>query len=211
MTTCRVLTKRSLRMLGVLASGEDADASDASDALEALQSMLLSLPGMWWTDVETDEDYTAEENERIRVNSNSAVTVTIPVVVGSEEKVLTCCGQTILKCEGYDDRAPKDGARVQVTDTNSNAALTYYYCADVAAWMPVESLTLNSEVPLNADMIDGLAAMLAVRLAPEYGVELSPVVVGLAGEARTKMRARYGRRANFAADAAMLGPSRWSV
>lgn len=211
MTTCRVLTKRSLRMIGVLASGEDADASDASDALEALQGMLLSLPGMWWTDVEVSANYTAEENERIRVNSNSAVTVTIPVAVGSEVKVLTCCGQTVLKCEGFADRAPRDGARVQVTDTNSNAAVTYYYCADVAAWMPVESLTLNSEVPVNADMTDGLAAMLAVRLAPEYGADLSPVVVGLDQTTRSRMRARYGRRANVAADDAALGWKRWSV
>lgn len=208
-TTIRDIITRAYRRAGLRDANQTLSAADASNGLQDIRALILSLPGMThWKPVEVDDDYTAGENERVRVNSDDAVTVTIPFAVDSTRSILYCCDQYAVVCEGYDDRAPKDGARVQVTDTNSNSAVTYYYRADLCAWMPAHGLTLDSLVPLNADMHAGLIARLAVDLsASEPDLPLSPIIVAQAEDFTSRCRARYGKRQAVAAEAGVLRAS----
>lgn len=184
-TTARKTIRRALRLIGVLGAGREPTQVMADDALEALQSLVLSL-STWWTDVDIDADYTAGENERVRVTTTDAVLVTIPASVSSAERLLYCCNQIQLLCQGFPDRAPSEFARVQVTDASSDATATYYYRPDIAQWTRADALTLDSEVPWNAALDEGFACLLAVRLAPEYDAAIPQVVA--VGAARCEQR-----------------------
>jgi hypothetical protein len=207
MTTIRDIITRAHRRANITDAGEALSSEDAQNGLDELQELVFALPGMrHWTDVLATANYTAGENERIRCSSG--VTVTVPTTVSSAQTVLFCCNDVELICEGYDDRAPKDGARVQVI-TSANVSTTYYYRADTGEWVTASGLTLAGDVPLNADMHGYLNAMLCLRLCDAQGVQAPPAVVLDAQTGATAMRARYGKRQNVAADAAILTPANW--
>jgi hypothetical protein len=208
-TTCRDIVTRAYRMAGGLRDQRRGlDATDASTALADLQMIVLSLPGMMhWTDVDTAVDYTAGENERVRVTSANPTVVTIPGSVSSARKVLYCCNQISLACDGYDDRAPKDGARVAVSDELSDTQAIYFYRSDIAQWTRADALTLVSECPLNADMDLYLAARLAGLLCAADAQPVPPLTAALITESTQKMRARYGKRQGVAVDPALLRTS----
>lgn len=207
---CLQLITRSLRMLRVTGGVREVPANMTAPALEILQSLILSLPGSThWTEVEAAAAYTAGENERIRVTVAGSVTITVPSAVSSAHGVLYCCDQVELVCSGGSDRAPRDGARVQICTISGGATTeaTYRYCADRGEWLRADSLVLTSTVPVNADLEDGLAALLAVRLADEFGRDLRPVTAAMAADTRMRMRGRYGKRQAVAVDIALLRTS----
>lgn len=203
MTNQEVLT-RAFRLLGMKDAADNAD--DMADALAVLQSTVLSLPGAtWWKDVVIDAAYTAGENERIFAESGGPFSVAGPQRVSSGRTVLFCCSQYEVTCSGYDDRPLKDGARVQLLD--GSGALTQMYRADTQTWVQASGLALTGTCPVNGDLEDGLAAMVAVSIAPEFSVQPSPIVISLASDARSRMRARYGKRQDVAVDIALLRTS----
>lgn len=177
----QTIINRALRMLGVVDAGSAPTATQGEQALEALQSLVLALPNTnRWTDVDVTEDYTAGENERIRATTTDALTITIPVSVASGDRLLDRCGNVTLVCSAA-DRAPRELARVQITDALSDTTYTYYYRSDLAQWTRVDALTLTGESALSAIFDMGLSAMLAVVLADEYGAAPSAVTGEMAG------------------------------
>ncbi len=206
MTTCAEIIRDALQRNQFLQDGEYPTPNEENGALRKLQAIILSLPGMThWRDVEASGNYTAGEDERVRVNVSSAVTITVPASVSSAHKQLWCCNQIVLTCSGYDDRAPRDGAKVGVSDAFSDAHVTYFYRSDKAEWLAATDLTRDSEIPLNQDMDQGLTALLCCDLAAgDIRHTLHPLVAQQAVEARAKMRGRYGKREGVPADPVML-------
>lgn len=207
-TTVRQILIDAVEQIGAKDAGENLEAGYGAQGLRIYQNMVLNLPGMrWWNEVEASANYTAGENERVRVIVDTAVSITVPVAVSSAQKVLFCCNQIELKCSGYDDRAPKDGARVHVSDAFSDSAFTYFYRGDIAQWTQANALTLDSEVPLSSEWDEGSAAMLAARWARYFGVPLDPVTGALAISTESRMRARFGKRQQMAVDLTLLRTS----
>lgn len=187
-TLVSTVVRDAFREAGLIGVGEYPTPNEEADAIRNLQSMILSLPGMVsWTEVEIEAAYTAGENERIRVITTDAVTITVPEAVASSRRILWCCNQITLACEGYDDRAPMDGARVAIADAYSDASAVYYYRADIAQWTPATDLTRDSEMPLNADMDRHLTAMLAATLSPD----VAPSTSALVTEGNLRMQRRF--------------------
>ena len=198
----------ALEQSGAVDPASTPTAQQSTQALRVLQQVINNLPGQrWWTDVVVTADYTAGENERISVNTSDAVTITVPSLVSSAEKVLFCCNQIELKCSGYDDRVPKDGARVWVNDLQTTDAYFYMYRSDIAQWTSAKDLTPDSDLPLSEDWHEGLSAMLAARLARYYGLPLEQVTVALATATESRMRARFGKRQQIAVDTPLLRTS----
>lgn len=200
-TTCGDIIKEAYRLAAKLGGDDELLPSEYNTALIKLQNVILSAPGMGhWIEVEADGDYTAGENERVRVITDDAVTITVPTSVVSSQRLLWCCNQVTLVCEGYADRAPKDGAKVHVSDAFGDDAATYFYRADIAQWTAARDLTRDSEVPFSADMDRYLAAMLADDLTPD----LHPKHAMTAEEGRRRFRARYGKRQQVAVDTPLI-------
>lgn len=204
----RELITDALEQIGAVDAAGTPSAQQASQGLRVLQNLVLNLPGQrWWNEVETAADYTAGENERVRVTTDGAVTITVPTAVSSAERVLYCCNQIELKCSGYDDRAPKDGARVHVSDVFSDDWALYMYRADIAQWTAAHDLTLDSELPLSGEWHEGLGAMLGARLARYYGLPVDQITIALATSTESRMRARFGKRQQIAVDTTLLRTS----
>lgn len=188
MTTVLNWISRSLRMLGALATGEVAAGQEAKDALEAANGLILGLPEIGLaptlTEVIITADYTAGEDERV-VNDGGH-TVTLPTTIDD-------CGEA---------RSPRNGARVVVV---AAGAATTSICLSNSGWETVSGLTLTDPAPLGPELYTGLCALLAVHLAPEYGVEPSAVVTSFAQGSRTQIADQFAREVE------VCGPDEFAV
>jgi hypothetical protein len=171
-TTVRQLVTRAFRYLGLASEGIPAPLDyDADVGLQALKGLYLQFiaGGAFGvlTDVLTDADYDANENERVINSSAGSIVVTNPTTI-------TESGVT---------RAPYDRSVIIVAGGS-----TFLYDADLAGWQTIETLTLNSTAPLAQRYGTALAALLAASLAPEYQTQLSPIAVALADEGARALR-----------------------
>lgn len=185
--TCRDLIRDALRELDVIAPGDDLIADDIEVAMARLQGLALAIAEARgpWTCVDITTDYTAGEDERVRVQAGSIVTVTLPNTVDDG---------------GGLQRPPRDGARVDIIGTSRAMSA---YRADLNSWLAVTGLTADSELPFNGAYHWGLAAMLAMDLANAWPGRASPtaLTLGRAAEARAQLATTVGTaRQSVAAD-----------
>lgn len=194
MSTTRDIIRRALRLIGVLASGQEPGGSDAADGLERLQSLILGLPGLvhnaHWREVATHAAYVAKEGERITVTAPGAVT--LPSIITWNPALDPFCDPSGLE---WDDcttaRPPYDLARVQIIgQTPPNAGL-WVYSASNAAWRRADGLKITSDCPFGVEDDGGLAAILAVDVVDEFGGQVGQRTLAVAQQSARSFRARF--------------------
>lgn len=203
--TARDLIKRSLRIINVVAAGEDPDANDAFDALEAANDMLDS-----WS---TERLYAFVINE-----------VTHPLTAGTADYNIGT-GATIntarpLKVQfafsrdanGYDrpmailDQDDYASVRYKSLGQTYPEALFYQttfptgvinlwpvppsaLTLHMGLWQPLtEIASLDTEVNFPPGYREAFVYSLAERLAPEYGRPIGNDVIAIAANARGRIK-----------------------
>lgn len=163
MATCRDVITTALRKLKVVYPGRSPSADEASDCLESLQSWydeMIAAGGFGrLTDVRIADDYEAGENERIFNADDSPYSVSLPETIS----------------DGYAEggyRPPYDRSVVVVAGSTEQA---YIYNAPTGSWQALKALTLDSDAPLASRGSDGLASVLAIRVADQFGKQVSNV------------------------------------
>lgn len=182
MKTMRQLETRAVRLATIHGGpGMRSMPPDiAADAHEAALGMFAGFIGNGLfgpaTDVLVDTDYEAGENERIVNDTDGDITITLPLTVVDASTGL--------------DRTPEDRAFVIVA---GSAPTLHIYDADQADWIEIGALTLDSTAPLSGRFETGLAALLAVHILSEYGLEPSAILANLASTAHAAMRIKKPR------------------
>lgn len=179
MSTALDIMRRALRAIGVLKAGKEPTGPDAQDALEHLQSVILGLPGFFhngrWCEAAIDSAYTARESERITVTTPGVVTL-----------------PTVITCNTV-SRPPYDLAKVQIIGADAENAGLWLFSATKGAWGQADALSTSSELPFGPEDDAGLAALLAVDMAAEFGgeAELGQRTVAVAQAAARSFRSRF--------------------
>lgn len=154
--TCRDIISDGLRLGRVVGIGRTPRASEAAEGLKVLQGMYdgFVVNGMFGrlTDVFTDEDYTANEWERIY---NDGATITIPTTITNDG----------------DERAPYDLSCIVVMASGVPTNRVY----SGGAWRTLSDLTLDSDAPFSERDRTGLAALFALYYTEAFGSQLSPM------------------------------------
>lgn len=178
---CRDLIVKSARKLGLIRAGGTMSDADAADFLASLESQYAE----WITQgafgpirpVIQTTDATAGLNQHLNNIGDTPLTVTLPTSVSDW---------------WIDSIVPYDCSVVQVTSLQPDRQ-TYIYDGTVQRWMQIGTLTLEDEAPLSARGSDGLASILAVRLADEYGSDLlSPITLRQANAYKIALVTRPG-------------------
>lgn len=205
--TCREVVKAALRKLGVADPRREPSAIQSADALASLKSLYEE----WITngafgqlrDVQATSDLTAWPNTRI-VKQTSAIVVTLPRV-GLGDYAPSNAPDWPLWDYGFLRMDPRllDMAAVSISNLENDAVEQWVYDARGNRWVSIESLTLDSAAPLATRGVDGLAAVLATRIADEYGdaATLSGATVAAATRFTTSILTRPStvRPANYGA------------
>jgi hypothetical protein len=182
MATCRDIIKAAFKRARISGDLDEVSPREMARGLQVLQDVYLGLVGSGafgrFNDVLVTAAYTAKEQDRILVNTESAVSITYPQTVADEAAE-----------GGY--RPPRDGAAIMTTDVYSTDIVIHIYDAAYAAWTLVEGLTLDSYAPLAVRYRAGLEARLAVRLAEEHGVAVTPELRRQEGQGILALVSRY--------------------
>ena len=166
MTTVRDTVKRALQMAKIIPLGDDPEAEEAQAGLDVLQSYYLRLAdtALRPTPVYVDDDYTADEGERVY---GDGVTLSLPDLIDEDG-----------------ERLPLDLACIQLNDGTGWET----HISDRGTWVQIDNLTLSSDAPLASRNPEGLAALLATELVDMFGGEITPSVEMRARRFRTQMQ-----------------------
>ena len=187
--------KRAMLLIGAIDPQKTPSGSEADACLTELRDLVPALPG-WsgWTEVTISQDWAPQgEDYRITVIGDVDVAITLPQLVW-DDGVISCDGGGLPVEHGTFQRAPRDGARILACSQATGDQAFYTYCADVGQWRNVLGLGHGDDVPVNADMAGHLAALLAERIAPVFGLPLAGEAAQAVGRARLAWEARYDRR-----------------
>lgn len=209
--TCRETVTRALKKLGVLRSSGEPKASDAADGLASLQSFYMeSVTGgafgrVFNVPISAAGTVTAGGNQHINILTEEAVEVdlpsTLPMYHWDTWRPCRDYGWGLNVPLGNDtgENVPRDKSVVMVTDKyDATRRATYVYDGTVQLWMRIDTLDLNDEAPLSARSPDGLAALLAVRIADEFGDStLSPLTLQAANKYKRDMVTNFGNADNY--------------
>lgn len=171
MATNRDLIRRSYQKLGELRRGDEPSSEEVIDGMLALQSYYDSLveEGVFgrFTDVLADEDYEAQENERVNA---AGFTITLP---------------TVIEVEGEDDRSPRHLAIIAVIRAAGTTVSVYDGYA--AEWRTINGLDADDDFPLPNGLFEGVAALLAIQLSPDSDADIPAAVVTQAARAKAML------------------------
>lgn len=162
--TVREVCTSALRKARQVRVGGTPAAEETEAAKATLQSIYHEAIGKGWfgrlTDVSLTDStaYEAKENERIFNNTplDEDITITLPETIDDD-----VTGQT---------RPPRDYSLVVVVGDTERAFL---FSSRLGAWQDLTALTLNTAAPLADRSFDGLASLLALRIAGDYGADVS--------------------------------------
>lgn len=176
--TLQQIINRAYRLMQVT---RDPTADEIADGLETLQLLLVDLfsggMGGLWRDVDISADYTAKPNDRIRILDGYSVTITLPEVDEDQDQIEDGEG-------GWRYPPPRQFSRVLV---NGTAQAFYLYSKNMSDWVSLLGLTTASDNPLGRIYDLGLAAMLAVELAPEFDGKIAPQTAARAIQTKSNL------------------------
>ena len=227
MSTALELATDSLRLLGVIASGETLGSSEANDALRALNRMLdsWSTKNLMVLGITMEEFTLTIGTNSYTLGSGGDFSTTVPVKIdalfikdsdGNELPVeLTFDSKrwgaisTKSSRSNYptlvyvDQNYPLRNVYVYPTPSEANT-LIFHNARQLS-----QLSTLSTSLSLPKGYEDAIIYNLAVRLAPEYGVNVSAEIAKLASETFTDIKRNNIRPVEVGLDAAVTGYDFW--
>lgn len=197
MSTVQTKINRSLRLLGVIASGESPTTSESNDALESLNGMLDA----WRNDKLLV--YAFQDIQITLINGTATYTIgatgagtTATAPVKMESAFVRQSGTDYHLKEITDAYYQAKSSKTITSDipseimfnhTNPNSTITLYPVPTVAntlylrVWTPLAIVALTDTFTFPPGYDDAFCYNLAVRLSPEYpAIPLNPAVVEIA-------------------------------
>lgn len=210
MATCRQIAERIAKRFGAIAPGDDLSVGEVETLLEAIQDEMRRLHEARGplTEVDVTADYTAGENERVRVQNGYTVAVTLPnsiEITASRRRDYGYAGEGDTPAgsgaiaDGTAWRAPRDGSRVEIVGTSQGL---YFYRSDTNEWVNCNALAIGGSMPLNAAYLADLACLIAVKVCRDWtGREPTGQMYREEREARQRIYGRPGVRRETVAGA----------
>lgn len=221
MTTIRQIITDAFRENGIIQIGTMPEAEKLDEGLRLLQSIIRKLlgnaAGEGFTSVGYGvasgvnpfsqkydhkpllDSYYIPSNVRLLVNSSSAQTVYLDPnpQPGARVSVVDVAGTFATGNFTIKGNGRKiDGVAQVVLNTNS-ANSQWFYRDDLAQWVKVTDLSLDSQSPFPSEFDDLLITSLNMRQNPRYQQQTSPETMMAYKETKSQFRARY-RQTEFA-------------
>lgn len=216
--TARDLIKGSLRLLGVLASGEEPTAAEAADALTSLNSLIDT----WRTErlmvyAITPESFSLVANQKVYTMGPGGNFDTVrPQNIDMVQMIYTGSGTPqplnlpiqIINRDQYNAFVVPDTASsiplwVYVDDSFPQRKLYFYtvpteaYAVEIFTWKLLGAIAnLNADISFPPGYERALRFNLALELAPEFGMSPSQVVIANAMEAKAAVKSLNNQSAS---------------
>lgn len=211
--TVRDVIKRSNRLMGALATGDDPSADELADALMSYNSMVRAMFGTVigprLSALTAGASLTAEPGGLYQVGS-ATITVTLPsqprngARIGVVDANLALSSNT---CTINRNGRLLEGAAANITLNTDGSSRIWFFRGDTGNWVREADALIDDLVYFPDPLAAYLPDMLAVYLAGEFGSDIRPDVVAKALEGRQAFARSYARRGRNQADAPSAGHS----
>jgi hypothetical protein len=180
MATCRAIIKRALQKLAIIAPGNDPEASEADTGLAVVQGLFdgWGSGGMFGRVI----------NGLAGIDPDTIVSTALPEPGAPVELPI------LVRDSDGEEVPPPDLAYAEHVDETTSDRRAYLYDGRMAKWVRVDALTLDSDCPLARRNSEGMAAVVAVAMAEDFGVTPGPRLTVQAGQFLFGMSARYGEK-----------------
>jgi hypothetical protein len=178
MATCSDVIARALRLARVVAIGDNPTASEEEEGMTVLQSIYNRLADTALaTSIELyeDDDYEAEEGDRVY----SLGTVALPVTV----------------IDNSVERRPLDLAAIQYNENDGDGWQTWI--SDRGDWVRIDDLSDTDAAPLSSRNLEGLCCLVATELAETFGKEIGPSTMAKARRYQAQLQPRNTEENEF--------------
>jgi hypothetical protein len=176
-TTLRDVVTEALRAIKALAPGDGMTVDEIEVGLDAVQTIILEIHEARGPlrDVDATADYTAGENERVRIADGDTITVSLPNAVSTSAGRRRDYGFAPSNCsppsgstatpDGITYRAPRDGTRIEIVGTTQ---AIYFFRADLNQWVQADQRGIDDLMPLSGRYKGHLGALVALRLVDSW-------------------------------------------
>ena len=200
--TPREVIKRSMRMLGAVASGGDPDANEAADYLLALNTMKRAMFGTLIgprLSVQTATGTTGQaENGGLYMIPAATFTLTLPSNPRSGARVGVAdvnFSFGTYNCTVARNGRLLEGGAANLTLSTSGTNRQWWYRGDTGSWTrEADYATLDDAIEFPDALIAYLPYMLSVVIAPEIAAQPTPEMAAGAVEGREAFFRTYGVR-----------------
>lgn len=203
MTTFREVVTDALRAIKVLSPGDGPSIDELTMGMEAAQTVILELHEARGplVDVDATANYTAGENERVRVADGDTITVSLPNAIstlsgrpydyGFAPSSDTPPTGTTGTPDGTTTRAPRDGSRIEIVGFTQ---AIYFFRADVNQWIQADQRALDDLMPLSGRYRGHLAALIARQMIDSWPdmAQPSPALAVRIGRANSALLIKPG-------------------
>lgn len=214
MTQVLDIITQALRETNIIAITANPTPAETAEGLARLQAVILSVLGNEVGYIMEDWDVTATSITR---PSGYELPSLVGFTVQPQSRLIAnLAGDLSLNL----DPQPQDGQRVSVVDANltmaSNTltlqgngrlieggtsfvcntngfAKQWLYRSDMASWVPIDPIAVDDDMPFPADFDDFFIIMLAMRINPRYGRELTAESQARLEQQRTQFILRYAQ------------------
>jgi hypothetical protein len=215
MTLVSDIITRAYREPNIITKGAAPTDTENNEALPLLNSIILSSVGFEISDGLNDIAVGGATDQ-----ASVQITDTIP----ANSRLLFNLTQTkTYKLNPY----PQNGERFAIADVAGNFSTynliidgngktieldttelfntdgfvgQWIYTADVGDWIRVSLLELTDDMPFSEEFDDYFTLMLAARLCPRHGVQLSPLSMAALKRARAQINSRFATLKNIRSD-----------
>lgn len=200
MTTARDIIKKAMQKAGILTKSEDPSSDEASDGLDALNDLLSSLSNdSIFITSRVTESFTLSAGTGVyTIGSGQDFDTIRPINIVEahiRSGIIDYESMYLAPDEVYQGFDLKTLASIPDTLNYTNAypygTINLYpypaesYTLFITSEKQLTQFTLNDTVNLAPGWNRLLIYSLAVELAPEYGVQIDPIVMKIAGEAKS--------------------------
>lgn len=225
--TVRDLINGSLRLLGVLASGDDASAAEATDALTSLNDMMDSwknerlmvyailpmtfslVPGKQSYSLGPAADWTMERPTELdqisylyTTNGSPVINMNVPLLNLDQwnQILVPSTTSTIPQWAYLDDALPARNLMFYPVPNIVNSV-------NLFLWKQVDGFPdINQTIALPPGYQRALRYNLAIEMAPEYGKEISQAVAAVATESKNAVKLKNIKPMYLQCDQSLLSP-----
>lgn len=216
MTVLNTIIADAYRESGILALNDTPDADEMAEGLRRLQVLVKSFLGSelgenlnemnygggfstthgQYADTQEVRQWYVPKNTRVFLNVSAADTIYLDPNPRDGSRVAVIDQGGNLASNNVTLNA--NGRKIETTNTvvlsTSSVVREWFYRSDLGGWQRVTDLVAVDESPFPLEFDDFLVTMLAMRINPRFGAEMSPSSVAMLDRSRAQFRARYRQK-----------------
>jgi len=227
MTTLRAIVTKALRENGLIQLGTNPDNDEYSEAVGKLKTLIPSLLGAEGgesfqtltfglsgvTRTINASDYTSwirsnyiPSNHRILFNHDQAETLYL-VSNPQDGARFSVVGDFNVDTLTINANGRSIENSSSITLNTADVSREWMYRADLGGWSRITDLDDDDELPYPSEFEDLFITLLALRVSPQYGVDIAQGTMSFYNRTLKKFKSRYTQKRETSAELGLLNLS----